>query len=127
MTLAMVLRSERELLGANKEMEEEIGQLKSMLETRNREVEKLKDLCLKQREEIKSLKNADLSSCEATTPGSPDDDMFIKDLNPCLTPYVAKANSKEFDEMGYDCSSSYEEHLPETTMQVSDEPTFSSN
>ncbi|CAL1386005.1 unnamed protein product [Linum trigynum] len=207
-TLAMVLRSERELLGANKEMEEEIGQLKSMLETRNREVEKLKDLCLKQREEIKSLKNAvlfpdlsnselqdileqqgselkqaktlipnlqrqvtsltgqlqclaeglaevkaekygrarwsnspktptfdceasanslDFSSCGATIPGSPDDDMFVQDLNPCLTPYVAKANSKEFDAMGYDCSSSYEEHLPETTMQFSDEPTFSSS
>ncbi|CAI0374339.1 unnamed protein product [Linum tenue] len=207
-TLAMVLRSERELLSANKDMEEEIGQLKSMLETRNREVDKLKDLCLKQREEIKSLKNAvlfpdlsnsqlqdlleqqgselkqaktlipnlqrqvtsltgqlqclaeglaevkaekygrprwsssprtptfncegsanslDFSSCGVTTPGSPDDDMFVKDLNPCLTPYVAKTNSKEFDEVGYDCSSSYEEQLPETTMHVSDEPTFSSN
>lgn len=57
-TLAMVLRSERDLLGANKEQEIEISQLKLLLQDKNREVEKLKDLCLKQREEIKSLKNA---------------------------------------------------------------------
>ncbi|CAN1177091.1 hypothetical protein LINPERPRIM_LOCUS37425 [Linum perenne] len=206
-TLAMVLRSERELLCANKEMEAEVSELRSMLETKNREVEKLKDLCLKQREEIKSLKNAvlfpdvmnsqlqdvleqqgselkqakqiipnlqrqvtsltgqlqclaeglaevkaekygrvrcssspktpsydyqgsansldqdDFSSCGATTPGSPDD-MFVKDLNPCLTPYGVKTKSKEFDELGYDCASSFEEYLPE--MQTSDELTFSS-
>ncbi|KAJ4829743.1 hypothetical protein Tsubulata_050170 [Turnera subulata] len=57
-TLAMVLRSERELLTANKELEMEVDNLKSMLETKNREVEKLKDLCLKQKEEIKSLKSS---------------------------------------------------------------------
>ncbi|BAT87549.1 hypothetical protein LR48_Vigan09g199400 [Vigna angularis] len=57
-TLAMVLRSERELLSINKEHEEQISLLKQMLEDRNKEVEKLKDLCLTQREEIKSLKNA---------------------------------------------------------------------
>ncbi|XP_011004514.1 PREDICTED: uncharacterized protein LOC105110989 isoform X2 [Populus euphratica] len=55
-TLAMVLKSERELLSANKEQELEIDKLKLMLEDKNREVEKLKDLCLKQREEIRSLK-----------------------------------------------------------------------
>lgn len=57
-TLAMVLRSERELLNMNKEMETEIAELKLMLEEKNKEVEKLKDLCLNQREEIKSLKSA---------------------------------------------------------------------
>ncbi|CAB78727.1 hypothetical protein [Arabidopsis thaliana] len=38
--------------------EVEIAELKFQLEEKNREVEKLKDLCLKQREEIKSLKSA---------------------------------------------------------------------
>ncbi|KAG4948861.1 hypothetical protein GLYMA_15G117000v4 [Glycine max] len=57
-TLAMVLRSERELLSINKEQEQQVSQLKQMLEDKNKEVEKLKDLCLKQREEIKSLKSA---------------------------------------------------------------------
>ncbi|KAK7245972.1 hypothetical protein RIF29_40827 [Crotalaria pallida] len=57
-TLAMVLRSERELLTMNKDQEAEISKLKFMLEEKNQEVEKLKDLCLKQREEIRSLKSA---------------------------------------------------------------------
>ncbi|GFY90671.1 hypothetical protein Acr_07g0008680 [Actinidia rufa] len=57
-TLAMVLRSERELLSQNKEQEAEIAELKMTLEEKNREGEKLKDLCLKQREEIKALKSA---------------------------------------------------------------------
>ncbi|XP_043693446.1 uncharacterized protein LOC122643936 [Telopea speciosissima] len=184
-TLAMVLRSERELLNQNKEHETEIGELKMMVEEKNREVEKLKDLCLKQREEIKSLKSAilfpdimnsqlheilekqgsefkqarqviptlqrqvtsltgqlqslaeglaevkadkyalqacfephgnspktpaydqeaanslEFSSGDPVTPGSPDD-MFLKDLNPCLTPYYAMTKSKEFEMMGYD-------------------------
>ncbi|KAK6149645.1 hypothetical protein DH2020_017170 [Rehmannia glutinosa] len=183
-TLAMVLRSERELLIMNKEQEQQIAELKISLQEKNREVEKLKDLCLKQREEIKSLKSAVLfpdfmnlqledflekqgselkqakqlipslqrqvtsltgqlqslaedlaevkadkysgrglcdnhfssprtpsydqddaanslfdhqeySSGDYTTPESPDD-MFLKDLNPCLTPY-SKTKSKEFD------------------------------
>ncbi|KAK9151274.1 hypothetical protein Syun_009583 [Stephania yunnanensis] len=187
-TLAMVLRSERELLSQNKEHEMEITKLKLMIEEKNREVEKLKDLCLNQREEIKSLKSAilfpdvmnsqlhyllekqgselkqakqviptlqqqvtsltgqlqcladDLAEVKADkysvrscfdsfgspkTPildqgvafsseyssgdemrmsGTPDD-MFLKDLNPCLTPY-SKSKSKEFDETtGYDSSS----------------------
>ncbi|XP_011086257.1 uncharacterized protein LOC105168041 [Sesamum indicum] len=54
----MVLRSERELLSMNKEQEEQIAELKLLVEEKNREVEKLKDLCLKQREEIKCLKSA---------------------------------------------------------------------
>ena len=37
-TLGMVLRSERELLSVNKEMEAEIAELKLMLEEKNREV-----------------------------------------------------------------------------------------
>ncbi|KAK4373648.1 hypothetical protein RND71_009032 [Anisodus tanguticus] len=56
-TLAMVLRSERELLSMNKEHENQIVELKLLVEEKNREVEKLRGLCLKQREEIKSLKN----------------------------------------------------------------------
>ncbi|XP_059437334.1 uncharacterized protein LOC132170386 [Corylus avellana] len=185
-TLAMVLRSERELLGLNKEQEMEIAELTRLLEEKNTEAEKLKDLCLKQREEIKALKSAilfpdvmssqlhelldkqgselkqakqliptlqrqvtsltgqlqclaeDLAEVKAdkhssrgrfqwndssprtptydheqasnslefspgdpTTPGSPDD-MFLKDLNPCLTPCCAKTRSKEFEATGYD-------------------------
>ncbi|XP_021865344.2 uncharacterized protein [Spinacia oleracea] len=57
-TLAMVLRSERELLNLNKDQETEISELHSLLQERNLEVEKLKNLCLKQREEIKGLKSA---------------------------------------------------------------------
>ncbi|KAL3521830.1 hypothetical protein ACH5RR_014664 [Cinchona calisaya] len=179
-TLAMVLRSERELLSLTKDQENQISELKLMFDDKNREVEKLKDLCLKQREEIKSLKNAilfpdamnsqlhellatqdselkqakqlipslqrqvtsltgqlqclaedlaevkadkysvrglfdnhssprtptyeqeeatnslEFSSGDHTAPGSPDD-MFLKDLNPCLTPYY-KTKSMEFEE-----------------------------
>ncbi|XP_056159923.1 uncharacterized protein LOC115677967 isoform X2 [Syzygium oleosum] len=179
-TLAMVLRSERELLSANKELEMEVAELKLMLEQKNREVEKLKDLCLSQRVEIKALKSAvlfpevtnnelqeqlekqgtelrqakmiipalqkqvtsltgqlqcladdiaevkadkysakacfrhqtgssprtpiynheeaanslEFSSSEATAPDSPDD-LFLKDLNPCLTPNDGKTRSKD--------------------------------
>ncbi|WOL00973.1 hypothetical protein Cni_G09686 [Canna indica] len=57
-TLAMVLRSERELLTQNKEYEAEISELHLLIEEKNREIEKLKDLCLTQREEIKALKDA---------------------------------------------------------------------
>ncbi|PWA99714.1 hypothetical protein CTI12_AA003670 [Artemisia annua] len=181
-SLGMVLKSERELLSQNKEQEAEIIQLKSILNDKNTEVDKLKDLCLKQREEIKALKSAilfpdtthlqgllhkqdselkqakhiiptlqrqvtsltdqlqclaedlaevkadkysvmgcydglvssprtpayeqdeatnslELSSGDFTTPGSPDD-LFLNDLNPCLTPY-AKSKSKEFEVMEY--------------------------
>ncbi|CAB4275622.1 unnamed protein product [Prunus armeniaca] len=200
-TLAMVLRSERELLNLNKEQEVEIAELKLMLQEKNREVDKLKDLCLKQREEIKSLKNAilfpdvmnsqlqemlekqgselkqakqvipnlqrqvtsltgqlqclaedlaevkadkcsvrarfqrddsspktptyddnepsnsvEFSSGDPTSPGSPDD-MFLKDLNPCLTPYYAKTKSKEFDEMGYDSPYGHHESLSQNKME----------
>uniref|UniRef100_A0A7N2LSS7 Uncharacterized protein n=1 Tax=Quercus lobata TaxID=97700 RepID=A0A7N2LSS7_QUELO len=199
-TLAMVLRSERELLGMNKEQEMEISQLKFMLEEKSTEVKKLKDLCLKQREEIKALKSAilfpdvlnsqlqgllekqnselkqakqlipplqrqvtsltgqlqylaedlaevkadkhsaracfqhhgssprtpiydleqasnslDFSSGDPTTPGSPDD-MFLKDVNPCLTPYCAKSKSKEFEATGYD--SPDDEFLFENNMEI---------
>ncbi|KAL8469200.1 hypothetical protein ACS0TY_032144 [Phlomoides rotata] len=202
-TLAMVLRSERELLSLNKEHEEQIAELNILLEEKNREVEKLKDLCLKQREEIKSLKNAVLfpdvmtsqlqdllvrqgselkeakqlipslqrqvtsltghlqnlaedlaevkadkysgrgfsdnhfssprtpsydqedadnfleySSGDYATPDSPDN-MFLKDLNPCLTPY-SKTKSKEFDvytDAGF--SESTKQSSPETLVYTS--------
>lgn len=35
----------------------------------------------------------EFSSTEVTAPGSPDD-LFLKDLNPCLTPYSTKTKSK---------------------------------
>ncbi|XP_071699947.1 uncharacterized protein [Rutidosis leptorrhynchoides] len=184
-SLGMVLRSERELLCQNKEQQIEITDLKLMLYNKNAEIDKLKDLCLKQREEIKELKSAilfpdvmstqsqgllekqnyelkeakqiiptlqrqvtsltdqlqclaedlaevkadkysvmgsydnlvkssqrtptyeqeeatnslDFSSGDRSTPGSPDD-MFLNDLNPCLTPYI-KSKSKEFEAMEY--------------------------
>ncbi|CAL4927366.1 unnamed protein product [Urochloa decumbens] len=163
-TLAMVLRSERELLAQSRAHEDEIAALRLQLENKDREVERLKDLCLRQREEIRTLKDAVLfpdagaepepdrrlrdeistltgqiqclaqelaqvkaekhspRSCfdddgyccsprtpefneetafslecsigEAETPncGSPDE-MFSKDLNPCLTPCIAKSKS----------------------------------
>lgn len=206
-TLAMVLKSERELLSANKEQELEIDKLKLMLEDKNREVEKLKDLCLKQREEIRSLKNSilfpdamnsqlqellkqqgselkqakqliptlqrqvtsltgqlqcfaedlaevkadkyarahiqyhssspgtptydheetanslEFSSCDGATPGSPDD-TFLKDFNPCLTPYCAKKKSKEFEAMGYE--SSLDGSSSRSNTQMSNELSFSS-
>ncbi|PWZ22857.1 hypothetical protein Zm00014a_037336 [Zea mays] len=136
-TLGMVLRSERELLAQTRAQEDEIAALRLQLENKDREVERLKDLCLRQREEIRTLKDAVLfpdaepepepdrrlrdeistltdqiqclaqelaqvkaekhSECsigEAETPNycSPDE-MFSKDLNPCLTPCIAKSRS----------------------------------
>ncbi|KAL3568758.1 hypothetical protein D5086_028648 [Populus alba] len=206
-TLAMVLKSERELLSANKEQELEIHKLKLMLDDKNKEVEKLKDLCLNQRQEIRSLKSSvlfpdtmnsqlqelleqqgselkqakqliptlqkqvtsltgqlqylaedlaevkadkyaraciqypgsspgtpsydheetanslEFSSCDGATPGSPDD-MLLKDLNPCLTPYCAEKKSKEFETMGYE--SSLDVSLSESNTQTSNELSFSS-
>ncbi|CAL5410366.1 unnamed protein product [Camellia sinensis] len=205
-TLAMVLRSERELLSQNKEQEVEITDLKLMVEEKNREVEKLKDLCLKQREEIKALKNAvlfpdamnsqfqelwekqgselkqakqlipslhrqvtsltgqlqclaedlaevkadkysarrcydnlvssprtlaydqedtpnslEFSSGDHTTLGSPDD-MFVNDINPCLTPYYANTKSKEFEALG--CDSPPDERFSRNNMQLRHEIGF---
>ncbi|KAL0353309.1 UNVERIFIED_CONTAM: hypothetical protein Sangu_0912200 [Sesamum angustifolium] len=42
----------------------------------------------------------EFSSGDYTTPESPDD-MFLKDLNPCLTPSYAKTKSKEIDVYNY--------------------------
>ncbi|XP_060186326.1 uncharacterized protein LOC132615733 [Lycium barbarum] len=204
-TLGMVLRSERELLSMNKEQENQIVELKLILEEKNKEVEKLKDLCLKQREEIKSLKSAvlfpdvmnsqlqellekqgselkqanllipslqkqvislagqvqcltfDLDefkadkyssrgcydsldssprspeydqeeatnslefSSENTIPGSPDD-MLLKDLNPCLTPYSTKRKSKEFE-----FNSPEDKNLLKNNIQVYHETSYSYN
>lgn len=47
-TLAMVLRSERDLLAINKDQESEISQLKSMLEEKNQQVIVVYCLCLTQ-------------------------------------------------------------------------------
>ncbi|XP_071725149.1 uncharacterized protein [Rutidosis leptorrhynchoides] len=210
-TLAMVLRSERELLTANKDLELEIQRINSLLDDKNNEVEKLKDLCLKQREEIKSLKSAvlfpesanlqlqelvekqgselkqakqviptlqrqvtsltgqlqflaedlaevraekysnsasaylqrhstsprmpynqkvsnnslEFSSSDFTMPGSPDD-VFLEDLNPCLTPYCVKEKSKEFEEIGYDSPTPCNENLMENKSGMYDELKFSS-
>ncbi|XP_074307420.1 uncharacterized protein LOC141642488 [Silene latifolia] len=57
-TLAMVLRSERELLNLNKQQQSDIDRLNALLLDRTTQVDKLKDMCLKQREEIKALKSA---------------------------------------------------------------------
>lgn len=57
-TLAMVLRSERELLAQSKTQEDEIAALRLQLENKDREVERLKNLCLRQKEEISALKDA---------------------------------------------------------------------
>ncbi|CAD5195843.1 unnamed protein product [Musa acuminata subsp. malaccensis] len=149
-TIAMALRRERDLLAQNKEYEAKISELRLLIDEKNEEVEKLKDLCVKQREELKALKDAilfpdvmnsqlqvllekqgfelkqakqvrtdkytsrtcfdeHLSSprtpisdqqaanpleyrspdCMASDYGSPDE-MFLKDLNPCLTPCFSK-------------------------------------
>ncbi|KAK1317437.1 hypothetical protein QJS10_CPA05g01041 [Acorus calamus] len=201
-TLAMVLRSERELLSQNKEFESEVAELRLKLEEKDREVDKLKDLCLRQREEIGALKNvilfpdsmsshlreilggggsdlnrvipsiqkqvssltgqlqclADnlsqvkvdqdpvmtcsnrsfsslstpshdgmLANCSefvsmvTETIGSPDD-MFLKDLNPCLTPYSVKTKSMEYEEMtNFDYSPEYRSSGNKTTLSSESE------
>ncbi|KAK1292308.1 hypothetical protein QJS10_CPB17g02084 [Acorus calamus] len=201
-TLAMVLRSERELLSQNKEFELEVAELRLKLEEKDREVDKLKDLCLRQREEIGALKNvilfpdsmsshlreilggggSDLNrvipsiqkqvssltgqlqcladnlsqvqvdkdpvmtcsnrsfssprtpshdgmlansseflSMVTETIGSPDD-MFLKDLNPCLTPYSAKTKSTEYEEMtNFDYSPEYRSSGNKTTLSSESE------
>ncbi|GJM96632.1 hypothetical protein PR202_ga13491 [Eleusine coracana subsp. coracana] len=50
--------NERELLTQNKAQEDEIAALRFQLENKDREVERLKDLCLRQKEEISTLKDA---------------------------------------------------------------------
>lgn len=203
-TLAMVLRSERELLSLNKDHETHIAHLKSLLEDRNQEVEKLKDLCLKQREEIKALKSAilfpdemnsqlqvlldqqgselkqarqvipslqrqissltgqlqslseDLAEVKAVKypdgkfnspmtpvfnqeeaansldfssdddPATPDsqDDMLLKDMNPCLTPCYSKMKSKDYETTSYDYpgnEEAYEVHLKGSKLSQSSE------
>ncbi|XP_058081379.1 uncharacterized protein LOC131229435 isoform X2 [Magnolia sinica] len=185
-TLAMVLRSERDLLSQNKVYEAEIQELRLMLEDKNREVEKLKDLCLNQREEIKALKNAilfpdamnsqlhellekqgselkqakqvkadkyatracfeghissprtpmydqeasnslEFSSGDPMTPGGSPDDMFLNDLNPCLTPCFSKMKSKECEEMMGDDSQHEDSSFGSITQVYRQEKCLSSN
>ncbi|KAK0604105.1 hypothetical protein LWI29_011974 [Acer saccharum] len=66
----------------------------------------------------------EFSSEDATTPGSPDE-LFLKDLNPCLTPFTAKTKSKEFEAMSYD--SSNDGSLSQNSMQMSSEFGFNSH
>nr|GMC53218.1 epidermal growth factor receptor substrate 15 homolog [Ipomoea batatas] len=51
--------------------------------------------CTPEYDQEEATNSLEFSYGDQTTPGSPDD-MFLKDLNPCLTPY-AKTKSKEFD------------------------------
>ncbi|KAM7280809.1 hypothetical protein ACFE04_007943 [Oxalis oulophora] len=124
-TLAMVLRSEREILSGNKELQLEIEKLNSLLEDKRRVVSLVSSLtgqlqCLAEGlAEVKAEKysssasarlqrhntspktpynqkvstNSLFSSSGFTTPASPDD-VFLEDLNPCLTPYCIKENMK---------------------------------
>nr|GEV43959.1 hypothetical protein [Tanacetum cinerariifolium] len=144
-SLAMVLKSERELLSQNKDQEAEIIQLKSILNDKNTEDSEIKQAkhiiptlqrqvtsltdqlqCLAEDlaevkadkysvmgcydglvssprtpayEQDEATNSLDLSSGDRTIPDSPDD-LFLNDLNPCLTPY-AKSKSKDFEVMEY--------------------------
>ncbi|CAA3030691.1 Hypothetical predicted protein [Olea europaea subsp. europaea] len=52
-----------------------------------------------QEEAANSWFDQEFSSGDYTTPDSPDD-MFLKDLNPCLTPCYSKTKSKDFEVYG---------------------------
>ncbi|KAK2978519.1 hypothetical protein RJ640_010165 [Escallonia rubra] len=65
----------------------------------------------------------EFSSEDYTTPGSPDD-MLIKDLNPCLTPYCAKTKSEEFEISRY--YSLHDERLARNNMPLSHKTGFDS-
>ncbi|KAF3619107.1 putative microtubule-associated protein 70-5-like [Capsicum annuum] len=63
----------------------------------------------------------EFSSTDHTIPGSPDD-MFLKDVNPCLTPYYAKTKSKEFD----DFNSPDAKDLVKNNIQIYHEASYNS-
>ncbi|VAI36811.1 unnamed protein product [Triticum turgidum subsp. durum] len=107
----MVLRSERELLSQSKEQEDEIAALRLQLEQKDREVKAEKntprscfddEYCSSPSTPVLNEETAFSLECsigEAETPpnyGSPDE-MFVKDLNPCLTPF-SKSRSEEYEE-----------------------------
>nr|CAB3493217.1 unnamed protein product [Digitaria exilis] len=96
-TLAMVLRSERELLSQSKAQEDEIAALRLQLENKDREVERLKDLCLRQREEIRTLKDAVLFPDAETEPEPDrrlrDEISTLTDQIQCLAQELAQARS----------------------------------
>ncbi|PIN02282.1 hypothetical protein CDL12_25207 [Handroanthus impetiginosus] len=71
-----------------------------------------------QEDAANSLFDQEYSSGDYTTPESPDD-MFLKDLNPCLTPY-SKTKSKESDVYG----SPDDARLSKDITQSSDEIVF---
>ncbi|KAF8775630.1 hypothetical protein HU200_004408 [Digitaria exilis] len=113
-TLAMVLRSERELLSQSKAQEDEIAALRLQLENKDREVERLKDLCLRQREEIRTLKDAVLFPDAETEPEPDrrlrDEISTLTDQIQCLAQELAQVKAENhsarsrFDDDGY-CSS----------------------
>ncbi|XVF15548.1 hypothetical protein REPUB_Repub09cG0163600 [Reevesia pubescens] len=131
----MVLRSEKNLLSANKEQEMEIAELKLILQDKNQEVkaDKYSTTACHQwhgsspktprydRDEL--FDSLEFSYGDLTSLGSPDD-LFLKDLNPYLTPYYAKTKSKEFDEIGYELP--HNEPLSENNKQTFNELRFSS-
>uniref|UniRef100_I1PFJ0 Uncharacterized protein n=1 Tax=Oryza glaberrima TaxID=4538 RepID=I1PFJ0_ORYGL len=111
-TLAMVLRSERELLTQSKEQEDEIAALRLQLEQKDTEVKADKhtprscfddEYCSSPRTPVLNEETAFSLECsigEDDTPnyGSPDE-MFSKDLNPCLTPCISKSKSEEYEQL----------------------------
>ncbi|AQK62812.1 Transcriptional adapter ADA2b [Zea mays] len=110
-TLGMVLRSERELLAQTRAQEDEIAALRLQLENKDREVERLKDLCLRQREEIRTLKDAVLFPDVEPEP-EPDRRLrheisTLTDQIQCLAQEVAQVKAEKhsarscFDEDGY--------------------------
>ncbi|EAZ28599.1 hypothetical protein OsJ_12586 [Oryza sativa Japonica Group] len=110
-TFAMVLRSERELLTQSKEQEDEIAGLRLQLEQKDTEVKADKhtprscfddEYCSSPRTPVLNEETAFSLECsigEDDTPnyGSPDE-MFSKDLNPCLTPCISKSKSEEYEQ-----------------------------
>lgn len=68
-----------------------------------------------------AINSLELSSENTIPPGSPDD-MLLKDLNPCLTPYPSKTKSKEFE-----FNSPDDKNLLKNNIQVYHETSYSYN
>ncbi|KAJ7946413.1 Structural maintenance of chromosomes protein [Quillaja saponaria] len=60
---------------------------------------------------------------DLTTPGNLDD-LFVNDLNPCLTPYRAKTSLREFEGMCFE--STHDEGLSGSGMRMCNEIGFNS-
>ncbi|KAL2495611.1 hypothetical protein Fot_39368 [Forsythia ovata] len=74
-----------------------------------------------QEEAANSWFDQEFSSGDYTTPDSPDD-MFLKDLNPCLTPCYSKTKSKDFEV--YD--SPVDDFLSRNNLEMYHESSFNS-